>query len=89
MQGHGRRRPFPMATPQDPHGLKRQQRGPLALGSGPLVLVLAVVIGLQLGALPWRYRREFWQLQGALVGAAVGFVIGRFTAGGRSRPEEP
>jgi hypothetical protein len=58
-------------------------------GGALLGLGLALVVGLQLGALPWRYRREFWQLQGALVGAAAGFVLGRLTAGGRSRRDLP
>jgi len=54
-------------------------------GSGGLVvgLVLAVVIGLQLGALPWRFRRQMFQLQGALAGGLVGFVVGWGIARGR------
>ena len=47
-----------------------------------LSLAVAVVIGIQLGALPWRYRKELWQLQGAVVGAMIGFCVGRL-----SRPE--
>lgn len=46
-------------------------------GGGLLVgLVLAVLIGLQLGAMPWRFRRQMFQLQGALAGGLVGFVVG-------------
>jgi hypothetical protein len=41
-----------------------------------LVLVVTLVVGLQLGALPWRFRKQIWQLQGALAGGAVGLVIG-------------
>ena len=41
---------------------------------------LAVVIGIQLGGMPWRYRRQFWQVQGALMGAVLGFVVGRLSA---------
>jgi FtsH-binding integral membrane protein len=41
-----------------------------------LVLVVTLVVGLQLGALPWRFRKQMWQLQGALAGGAVGLVIG-------------
>ncbi|MEB3277235.1 MAG: hypothetical protein VKM92_09755 [Cyanobacteriota bacterium] len=55
-------------------------------------LVIAVLVGIQLGAIPWRYRREIWQLQGFLVGAALGYVVGRSRsgpdrAGLGSRPE--
>jgi uncharacterized membrane-anchored protein YhcB (DUF1043 family) len=45
----------------------------------PAVL-LALWIGVQLGALPWRYRRELWQAQGIAVGVVVGFAIGRLTS---------
>ncbi|MBW4532232.1 MAG: hypothetical protein KME02_16235 [Aphanothece saxicola GSE-SYN-MK-01-06B] len=41
-----------------------------------LVLVVTLVVGLQLGALPWRFRKQMWQLQGALAGGAVGMVVG-------------
>ena len=69
--------------------LTSQSREPLARRGGGVLLglALALVVGLQLGALPWRYRREFWQLQGGLVGAAVGFVLGRVTAGGGRRSD--
>lgn len=50
-------------------------------GSGGLVL--AVVIGLQLGALPWGFRRQMFQLQAALAGGLVGFVVGWGIARGR------
>jgi hypothetical protein len=68
-----------------------QARASLAVRSGGtlLGLALALVLGLQLGALHWRYRREIWQLQGALVGAATGFVLGRLTARGRARRDPP
>jgi uncharacterized protein YcfJ len=66
------------------------QRGDLFKrnGGGGLVvgLVLAVVIGLQLGALPWRFRREMFQLQGALAGGLVGFVVGWSVSRGRREP---
>ena len=48
------------------------------LGLG-LAVALALIVGLQLGALPWRFRREIWQVQGALLGLAVGVVIGRLS----------
>lgn len=43
-------------------------------------LVLALGAGTQLGAIPWRYRKQIWQLQGALAGAVVGFALGRLSA---------
>ena len=67
--------------PLDP---KPKGRGVLkALGSGTAAvsLVLALVIGMQLGGVPWRYRKQLWQLQGALVGAVVGYVLGRLSGG--------
>jgi uncharacterized membrane-anchored protein YhcB (DUF1043 family) len=42
-------------------------------------LLAALVIGIQLGAIPWRYRRQIWQAQGVLVGIAVGYLIGRLS----------
>ena len=47
--------------------------------------MLALMIGVQLGAMPWRFRREIWQLQGAVVGVALGVLIGRFSA---RRPDD-
>ena len=38
-----------------------------------------MIVGIQLGALPYRYRKQLWQLQGAAVGVVVGYVIGRFS----------
>ena len=43
-----------------------------------VALAVALVIGMQLGGVPWRYRKQIWQLQGALVGAAVGYLMGRY-----------
>jgi hypothetical protein len=92
MGGHGRWRLSLMPrTRETGRAITPQGEGPLAGWSGRalLGLGLALIVGLQLGALPWRYRREFWQLQGGLVGAGVGFVLGRLTAGGRSRRDPP
>jgi hypothetical protein len=59
-------------------------------GSGlAVVLTLAVVVGLQLGALPWRFRRELWQLQGALAGGLVGYLVGWSVAKSGRRQGEP
>ncbi|MEI8249933.1 MAG: hypothetical protein WCF98_02045 [Synechococcus sp. ELA057] len=55
------------------------ERGRLGLNIGLGGVVFALLIGIQLGAIPWRYRREIWQLQGLLVGAGLGFVVGRFS----------
>ena len=44
-------------------------------------LALAVVIGIQLGGIPWRYRQQLWQLQGAAIGAVMGYLMGRLSAG--------
>lgn len=56
---------------------KRFPRVPLLAGVG---MALALMIGIQLGALPWRYRRELWQAQGAALGVVVGLAIGRLSA---------
>lgn len=53
---------------------------------GLLALAAAVVLGIQLGTIPWRYRKQFWQLQGALVGVVVGFVVGRLSRSEDSAP---
>jgi len=50
------------------------------------MITLAVIIGMQLGSAPWRYRKPIWQLQGAMLGAVVGFVVGRLSA---SSPKDP
>ena len=40
-------------------------------------LAIAVVVGIQLGSIPWRYRRQILQLQGFVAGALAGYVLGR------------
>ena len=57
---------------------------PAKQGAGSVAavgLALAVVIGIQLGGIPWRYRQQLWQLQGAAIGAVVGYLVGRLRAG--------
>lgn len=64
---------------QDPL-VPRKSSGRLRKGGSRLALLsllAAVVIGIQLGAIPWRYRKQLWQLQGALVGAVIGYLVGR------------
>lgn len=52
------------------------------LGMGTAIgLALVLMLGIQLGGVPWRYRKQLWQLQGALAGAVVGYLVGRFSAG--------
>ena len=50
-----------------------------------MLLVVALLVGLQLGGVPWRYRKQLWQLQGGVVGALVGYGMGRWMkhSGGR------
>ena len=47
-------------------------------GGLTVLLVVALLIGLQLGGVPWRYRKQLWQLQGGVVGALVGYGMGRW-----------
>jgi hypothetical protein len=63
--------PEPSASPKLWHA-----RFSLGMAAG---LGLALLLGIQLGALPWRFRRELWQAQGALLGLGVGIAIGRLT----------
>jgi uncharacterized membrane-anchored protein YhcB (DUF1043 family) len=67
--------------PEDP--LTPRKRGELRQAGGRslalLALAAALVVGIQVGAIPWRYRKQLWQLQGAVVGVVVGFVAGRLS----------
>jgi len=71
-------------TPFKPLAPLRRMAGRLFNGGAVLTaavaISLAVVIGIQLGGIPWRFRRQMWQLQGALIGTALGFVVGRLSA---------
>lgn len=58
--------------PRQQEALITRREGTLALG----VLALAVLVGIQLGGLQWRYRKQIWQFQGALAGCVVGLVVG-------------
>jgi hypothetical protein len=58
-----------------------------SLGWGTaLALVLVLLIGIQLGRLPFRYRHSLWQLQGAALGGVIGFVLGQVSARMGRRP---
>lgn len=59
---------------------QRSPAGGLSSSLGAGALVIAVVVGIQLGSIPWRYRRQIWQLQGFLLGGLVGCVVGRLRA---------
>jgi FtsH-binding integral membrane protein len=57
------------------------------IGGGlALALTLTLLVGLQLGAMPWKFRRQMWQLQGALAGGVAGLVVGYVVGRGRPRP---
>ena len=77
-------------TPLKPSNPLRRLAGRLFNGGAALTaavaISLAVVIGIQLGGIPWRFRRQMWQLQGTLMGAALGFVVGRLSA---PSPKDP
>ena len=73
----------PTEGPRRPLG-----RFPRLSGSAGVGMALALLIGLQLGGLPWKFRRELWQAQGLVVGALVGFAIGRLSSGHSSRRDD-
>jgi len=69
--------PAPTQAPDRSRPITRLfPRIPVLAGLG---MALALLIGIQLGALPWRYRRELWQAQGAAFGVVVGLAIGRLS----------
>jgi hypothetical protein len=77
-----RQSPAPISAKGDSPG------GPLGWIEGgglTVLLVVALLVGLQLGGVPWRYRKQLWQLQGGVVGALVGYGMGRWMkhSGGR------
>jgi hypothetical protein len=53
---------------------------PLTKASLLALVAGALVLGMWLNNGLWRHRRLMWQLQAAVIGGAVGFVAGRFTA---------
>ena len=42
-----------------------------------LTVLIALILGMWISKATWRHRKFVWQLQGALLGGAVGFVAGR------------
>ena len=58
-----------------------------SLGWGTvLALLVVLLIGIQLGRLPFRYRHSLWQLQGAALGGVIGFAVGQLSARIGRRP---
>ena len=75
-------------SPSPPSSEGDHPGGPLGLieGGGLVVLLMvALFIGLQLGGVSWRYRKQLWQLQGGVVGALVGYGMGRWMKGSADR----
>lgn len=55
-----------------------QNRNPVRIEAISLIgLLVVLVVGIQLGSIPWRYRRQMHQLQGGAVGVVLGFLVGR------------
>ena len=42
-----------------------------------LTVLIALLLGMWINKATWKHRKFVWQLQGALLGGAVGFVAGR------------
>jgi len=57
--------------------ISRHVGGGLLMGTAGL----ALVIGLSIGAMPYRYRKQIWQLQGGAAGLIVGYLVGRLHRG--------
>ncbi len=70
-----RQSPAPVPAKRDSPG---GRLGWMEGGGLTVLLVVALLIGLQLGGVPWRYRKQLWQLQGGVVGALVGYGMGRW-----------
>ena len=77
-----------LPSPNSGSNLPPQRRQPgagLVRGIGVGALAIAVVVGIQLGRVPYRYRRQIWQFQGFAAGALLGYVVGRISQGDRQR----
>ena len=77
-----------MTLPEPSRTSPLVQRGP---GITAAVVVVALLVGVLLGGVPWRYRKQLWQLQGAAAGLAAGFLLGRWSGKEREqrRPDQP
>lgn len=70
----------------DPPPVQAARPLPLRLPGGKavgLAVVIAIIVGVQLGAMPYRYRKQIWQLQGAVAGFVAGYLLGRLSRAGR------
>ncbi|MGL6134990.1 MAG: hypothetical protein ACRC1L_12500, partial [Prochlorococcaceae cyanobacterium] len=65
----------------------RDRLGLMGGGVLAITVILALLVGLQLGGLRFRMRRDFLRLQGALVGGLVGVLVGYVV--GRTSSEPP
>ena len=89
MERHTVSQPIRPSAPASPR--LREEAGRFGRRFGVGALVIAVVVGIQLGSIPWRFRRQIWMLQGCLLGGLVGYVVGRLSAASprdqRDRPD--
>ena len=67
------------------HGTQELRVRRRGRGLAMLALAATFVVGLQLGGIPWRYRKQIWQVQGGLMGLIIGYVVGRWS----SQKDEP
>jgi hypothetical protein len=58
----------------------RNQVKAISQSASTLSLVIAIFVGQQLGGIPWRYRKQIWQLQGLAIGFVAGFILGRISS---------
>jgi hypothetical protein len=78
----------PSKPPRTLKPAREDEGGTLSKRFGVGVLVITLVVGVQLGSIPWRYRRQIWQLQGFLLGALAGYVLGRLGSGGQGGEDQ-
>jgi hypothetical protein len=78
-----------MTIRQQPKALVQENTTKLGRRVGVGTLVIALVVGMQLGSIPWRYRRQIWQLQGFLLGALAGYVLGRLNGSNPAETRPP
>ena len=48
--------------------------------------MVVLLLGIQLGRLPFRHRQSLRQLQGAVLGGVIGFAVGQVSARIGRRP---
>lgn len=47
-------------------------------------LLITLLVGIHLGGLQHRFRRDYWRMQGLLAGVLIGYVLARVSSGGNS-----